>query len=106
VRNADRLRGEEAARAPNCIARPPIQTGRAKRADICSVHIELANARAYDRGMRVRLALPVLDSAFVCAGACSSPSHAQLPQRLNRCLPYPTYAQDVSDMRDEVSAKM
>jgi outer membrane protein assembly factor BamA len=34
------------------------------------------------------------------------PTCAQLPKRLERCLPYPTYAQEIRDMDEEIAAKM
>jgi hypothetical protein len=36
---------------------------------------------------------------------CSSPISAQIPERLERCLPYPTLAEEIKDMQDEVEAK-
>jgi outer membrane protein assembly factor BamA len=36
---------------------------------------------------------------------CSSPIYAQIPRRLERCLPYPTLAEEIKDMQDEVEAK-
>jgi len=41
----------------------------------------------------------------VCALVCSPPVRAQLPQKLERCLPYPTYQQENKAMDEEVAAK-
>ncbi len=51
----------------------------------------------------------VLRSALlgvICALLYASPTFAQLPKRLERCLPYPTYAQEIRDMDEEIAAKM
>jgi outer membrane protein assembly factor BamA len=40
-----------------------------------------------------------------CALLCSPPTSAQISRRLDRCLPYPTLADEIDDMRAEVRAK-
>jgi outer membrane protein assembly factor BamA len=50
----------------------------------------------------LRFALPCV----VCWVLYLSPTCAQLPKRLERCLPYPTYAQEIRDMDEEIAAKM
>lgn len=49
----------------------------------------------------IRLACGALLSIVVCP----QPASAQLPQWLQRCLPYPTLAQEIDDMRAEVASK-
>jgi outer membrane protein assembly factor BamA len=44
-------------------------------------------------------------AGFVCALVCSPPVHAQLPPRLERCLPYPTYQREIKTMDEEVAAR-
>jgi Surface antigen variable number repeat len=53
-------------------------------------------------GTALRFVLP----GVLCALLNAPPVCAQLPERLERCLPYPTYAQEVKDMNAEVAAKM
>jgi outer membrane protein assembly factor BamA len=43
--------------------------------------------------------------AATCVAAISQPAHAQLPNRLRRCLPYPTFAEEVSDMTSAAAPK-
>jgi hypothetical protein len=46
-------------------------------------------------------------SAWVtCVLLCSSPISAQISRRLDRCLPYPSLADEISDVREEVRAKI
>jgi Surface antigen variable number repeat len=45
-------------------------------------------------------------SVLIAAGALASPSNAQLTERFTRCLPYPTYSQEVRAMHAELDAKM
>lgn len=45
-----------------------------------------------------------LQFALACAAwtlLCPSPLRAQLPRRLEECLPYPTFAQEIKEMRDQ-----
>jgi outer membrane protein assembly factor BamA len=44
-------------------------------------------------------------AGMACALVCSPPVHAQLPQRLESCLPYPTYQQEIKAMDEEAAAK-
>jgi outer membrane protein assembly factor BamA len=44
-------------------------------------------------------------AGVVCTLLCSQPVHAQLPQRLERCLPYPTYEQEIKKMDEKVAAR-
>jgi len=53
-------------------------------------------------GTALRFVLP----GVVCALLCPAPTCAQLPERLERCLPFPTYAQEIRDTNEEVAAKM
>jgi outer membrane protein assembly factor BamA len=53
-------------------------------------------------GTILRFVLP----GVLCALVYPSPTCAQLSKRLERCLPYPTYAQEIKDMDEEVAAKM
>lgn len=41
-----------------------------------------------------------------CALFCSPPTFAQISRGLDRCLPYPTLADEIDDMREEVRAKI
>jgi hypothetical protein len=43
---------------------------------------------------------------LICACLCPSVMQAQLPRSLERCLPYPTLAEEIEDMREDVRAKM
>jgi outer membrane protein assembly factor BamA len=56
--------------------------------------------------MRLRSAFRLLLLPVICACLCSPVIHAQLPRRLERCLPYPTLAEEIEDMREDVRAKM
>jgi outer membrane protein assembly factor BamA len=53
-------------------------------------------------GTILRFALP----SVVCCAFYLPPTCAQLPKKLERCLPYPTYAQEIRDMDEEIAAKM
>jgi Surface antigen variable number repeat len=55
-------------------------------------------SRAYIRAMRPREILPLL--ALIAAGILfrAPASQAQLPERVERCLPYPTFAQELDAM--------
>jgi surface antigen-like variable number repeat protein len=44
-------------------------------------------------------------AGMVCALLCSPPVRAQLPRRLERCLPYPTYQQEIKAMDEEMAAR-
>src|SRR5882757_6186384 len=44
-------------------------------------------------------------TGFVLLIWCAVPSFAQLPKRLERCLPNPTLAQEIRDMQKEVEPK-
>jgi hypothetical protein len=62
-------------------------------------------------GPTIRLMRPGIVLRFVLADVLCvllyvSPTCAQLPKRLERCLPYPTYAQEIRDMDEEIAAKM
>jgi hypothetical protein len=48
--------------------------------------------------MSPRGALPILVLTAAGTVFCAPASHAQLPERVERCLPYPTYAQEVDTM--------
>lgn len=54
---------------------------------------------------RCAIARFLLPFAFF-ASVCSPPILAQIPPLLERCLPYPTLAQEIEDMRAEVRAKL
>jgi outer membrane translocation and assembly module TamA len=41
----------------------------------------------------------------MCVLLCSSPISAQISRRFDRCLPYPTLAEEIDDVRDEVRAQ-
>lgn len=43
--------------------------------------------------------------AFAAALVCALPASAQIPRSLKRCLPYPTLADEISDMHQEVESK-
>jgi hypothetical protein len=43
-------------------------------------------------------------TCIVCVLLCSSPISAQISRRLDRCLPYPSLADEISDMREGVHA--
>jgi hypothetical protein len=43
--------------------------------------------------------------AFAAVLVCAVPASAQIPQRLHRCLPYPTLADEINDMHQEVESK-
>jgi Surface antigen variable number repeat len=67
--------------------------------------------RPATRGPTIWLMRPGIVLRFVLPGVVlalvyPSPTCAQLPKRLERCLPYPTYAQEIRDMDEEVAAKM
>jgi hypothetical protein len=53
---------------------------------------------AYIRAMSPRGVLPVLVLTAAQILVLAPASHAQLPERVERCLPYPTYAQEVDAM--------
>ena len=58
------------------------------------------------RLMRPGIVLRFILPGVLCVLLYPSPTCAQLPKRLERCLPYPTYAQEIRDMDEEVTAKM
>jgi hypothetical protein len=45
-------------------------------------------------------------TCVTCVLFCSSPTSAQISRRLDRCLPYPSLADEINDMREEVRAKI
>lgn len=45
-------------------------------------------------------------ASVTCVLFCSPPTSAQISRRLDRCLPYPTLADEIDDMREEVRAKI
>jgi hypothetical protein len=45
-------------------------------------------------------------TCILCALLCAPPISAQISRRLDRCLPYPSLADEISDMREEVRAKV
>ena len=45
-------------------------------------------------------------TCITCALLSSPPTSAQISRRLDRCLPYPSLADEISDMREEVRAKI
>jgi outer membrane protein assembly factor BamA len=45
-------------------------------------------------------------ACVTCVLLCSSPISAQISRRLDRCLPYPSLADEISDTRAEVGAKI
>jgi outer membrane protein assembly factor BamA len=45
-------------------------------------------------------------TCLMCVLLCSSPTSAQISRRLNRCLPYPSLADEINDVREEVRAKI
>jgi outer membrane translocation and assembly module TamA len=57
--------------------------------------IVICKAQPYILGMRARSFLPVLPLTMVCI----SSAFAQLPKRVEKCLPYPTLAQEIRDMQ-------
>jgi len=56
--------------------------------------------------MRRAKALRFVILTVACTLLYIPPTRAQLPQGLERCLPYPTYAQEVREMNEEVARKM
>src|SRR3984957_10611076 len=64
--------------------------------DVCCFEILLNYPTAELRcgSMRTRIALRFFLSTTVCALLYPSPLSAQLSKRLNRCLPYSTFAQE------------
>src|SRR5271156_1117166 len=56
--------------------------------------------------MRPGIVFRFILSGVVLALVWPSPTCAQLPPELERCLPYPSYAQEIRDMDEEVAAKM
>jgi outer membrane protein assembly factor BamA len=56
--------------------------------------------------MRFWSAFRFLVLAVICVCLRLPVVHAQLPRRLEQCLPYPTLAEEIEDMREEVQAKM
>src|SRR5712692_7603240 len=50
------------------------------------------------RGNAIRFVL----LAGLCALLSTPPMRAQVPRRLEKCLPCPTLAQEIQDMRDEI----
>jgi outer membrane protein assembly factor BamA len=44
-------------------------------------------------------------AGIICAVVCSPLVYAQLPPRLERCLPYPTYQQEIKTMDEEVAVR-
>ena len=55
-------------------------------------------SRAYIQAMSARGVLPILVLTAAGTVFCAPASRAQLPERVERCLPYPTYAQEVEAM--------
>lgn len=45
-------------------------------------------------------------TCVTCVLVCSSSASAQISPRLDRCLPYPSLADEINDMREEVRAKI
>jgi hypothetical protein len=45
-------------------------------------------------------------TCMICMLFCSPRSSAQISRRLDRCLPYPSLADEIDDMREEVRAKI
>jgi len=45
-------------------------------------------------------------TGIMCVLPCSLPVSAQISRRLDRCLPYPSLADEINDMREEVRAKV
>jgi len=60
----------------------------------------------YDFVMWRRGYLPFTLACFICALLSSSPISAQISRRLDRCLPYPSLADEIDDMREEVRGKI
>jgi outer membrane protein assembly factor BamA len=56
--------------------------------------------------MHFRPAIRFFLLSLVCLGMSSSIARAQVPRRLKDCLPYPTLAEEIEDIRAEVRAKM
>jgi hypothetical protein len=56
--------------------------------------------------MRPGIALRIVLPGVVCALLYASLTCAQLPKRLERGLPYPTLAPEISDMDEEIAAKV
>jgi len=56
--------------------------------------------------MRPGIVLRFILPGVVLALVYPSPTCAQLPKRLEKCLPYPTYAQEIRDMDEEIAAKV
>ena len=63
--------------------------------------VEWPEARGYSANMLSRRFL----TEFVLLFCCAAPAFAQLPKRLERCLPNPTLAQEIRDMQQEVLLK-
>lgn len=56
--------------------------------------------------MRLRAAIQFPILLLVWSAVLAPVAHAQVPSRLKQCLPYPTLAEEIEDMRAEVRAKM
>src|ERR1700722_12153165 len=68
--------------------------------------LRLITRRPTIRFMRPGTVLRFALSGVVCALLYPPLTCAQLPKKLERCLPYPTYAQEIKDMDEEIAAKM
>src|SRR5580704_3879758 len=58
------------------------------------------------RAMRTRLALRFFFPIAICTLLYPSTVSAQFSRRLNRCLPYSTFAQETSGFHDQVLARI
>jgi hypothetical protein len=56
--------------------------------------------------MRRRGYLLVALTCVLCALFCSLPVSAQISRRLDRCLPYPSLADEINDMHEEARAQI
>lgn len=65
----------------------------------------LTQVSLYSLVMDRRTVLPFVLLGVIHVLLCCSPISAQIPQRLERCLPYPTLAEEIKDMQDEITAK-
>src|SRR5713226_8552300 len=61
--------------------------------------------RAYSLSMGRRRAPQFILLVVAYTLLCSPPIGAQLPRKLKRCLPYPTLADEIREMKEEVEAK-
>jgi hypothetical protein len=92
-------------------SRPPLQSQNQSRINPdCEAHfvrvVALDTREDYIFVMWRRGYLLLVLTCMMCVLLCRPRSSAQIPRRLDRCLPYPSLADEIDDMREEVSAKI